>query len=87
MEINDDGTPTGRRAVELHGKIPFSDMEDWPCYKFYVLYAVKKTIYGVSFEIGNLVQFVYEKDFETYLYFNTEEEYRKQIKDCAEDEK
>ncbi len=28
MEINDDGTPTGRRAVELHGKIPFSDMED-----------------------------------------------------------
>ena len=27
MEINDDGTPTGRRAVELHGKIPFSDME------------------------------------------------------------
>ncbi len=28
MEINDDGTPTGRRAIELHGKIPFSDMED-----------------------------------------------------------
>ena len=45
-----------------------------------------QTIYGVSFEIGNLVQFVYEEDFETYLYFNTEEEYRKQIKDCAEDE-
>lgn len=46
-----------------------------------------QTIYGVSFEIGNLVQFVYEEDFEAYLYFNTEEEYRKQIKDCAEDEK
>ena len=46
-----------------------------------------QTIYGISFEIGNLVQFVYEEDFETYLYFNTEEEYRKQIKDCAEDEK
>ncbi len=28
MEINDDGTPTGRHAIELHGKIPFSDMED-----------------------------------------------------------
>ncbi len=28
MEINDDGTPTGRRAIELHGKIPLSDMED-----------------------------------------------------------
>lgn len=47
----------------------------------------EKNIYGISFEIGNLVQFVYEEDFETYLYFNTEEEYRKQIKDCAEDEK
>ena len=46
-----------------------------------------QTIYGISFEIGNLVQFVYEEDFEAYLYFNTEEEYRKQIKDCAEDEK
>ncbi len=39
-----------------------------------------QTIYGVSFEIGNLVQFVYEEDFETYLYFNTEEEYRNKSK-------
>ena len=46
-----------------------------------------QTVYGISFEIGNLVQFVYEEDFETYLYFNTEEEYCKQIKNCAEDEK
>ena len=28
MEVKPDGTPTGRYAVELHGKIPFSDMED-----------------------------------------------------------
>ncbi len=28
MEVGPDGTPTGRYAVELHGKIPFSDMED-----------------------------------------------------------
>ena len=28
MEINDDGTPTGRRAIELHGRFPFSELED-----------------------------------------------------------
>lgn len=28
MEVKPDGTPTGRYAIELHGKIPFSDMED-----------------------------------------------------------
>ncbi len=28
MEVGPDGKPTGRYAIELHGKIPFSDMED-----------------------------------------------------------
>lgn len=28
MEVKPDGTPTGRYAIELHGKIPFSDMKD-----------------------------------------------------------
>lgn len=46
-----------------------------------------QNIYGISFEIGTLFQSVYEEDFETYLYFNTEHDYNKQIKDCGEDEK
>lgn len=28
MEVEPDGTPTGRYAIELHGIIPFSDIED-----------------------------------------------------------
>lgn len=28
MEVKPDGKPTGRYAIELHGKIPFSDMKD-----------------------------------------------------------
>ena len=28
MEVGPDGKPTGRYAIELHGKIPFSDLED-----------------------------------------------------------
>ena len=46
-----------------------------------------QNIYGISFEIGTLFQSVYAEDFETYLYFNTEDEYNKQIKGCTEDEK
>lgn len=28
MEVGPDGKPTGRYAIELHGKIPFSEIED-----------------------------------------------------------
>lgn len=46
-----------------------------------------QSIYGVSFEIGGVVQTVYTENFGTYIYFNTEEMYQEKIKDCEEDEK
>lgn len=46
-----------------------------------------QSIYGVSFEIGGIVQTVYAENFGTYIYFNTEEMYREKSKDCQEDEK
>lgn len=44
-------------------------------------------IYGVSFEIANVVQKIYYNDFHTVIYFNTEEQYQENIEDCEEDEK
>lgn len=46
-----------------------------------------QSIYGVSFEIAGVVQKVYAERFNTYIYFNTEEMYQENIKDCEEDEK
>lgn len=46
-----------------------------------------QSIYGVSFEIGGVVQTIYAENFGTYIYFNTEEMYREKSKDCGEDEK
>lgn len=46
-----------------------------------------QSIYGISFEIGGIVQTVYAENFGTYIYFNTEEMYREKSKDCQEDEK
>lgn len=45
-----------------------------------------QSIYGISFEIANIVQSVYEDDFKTFVYFNTEEMYQENIEDCEEDE-
>lgn len=44
-------------------------------------------IYGLSFEIANVVQSIYYNDFHTVIYFNTEEQYQENIEDCEEDEK
>lgn len=46
-----------------------------------------QSIYGISFEIAGVVQKVYAEDFCTFVYFNTEEMYEENIKDCDEDEK
>ena len=46
-----------------------------------------QTVYGISFEIGDVVQSVYYENFETYLYFNTEEAYLENVNDCDEEEK
>ena len=46
-----------------------------------------QSIYGVSFELANVVQRTYVDDFFTSIYFNTEEMYQENIKDCEEDEK
>ncbi len=46
-----------------------------------------QSIYGISFEIGGVIQKVYLDPFETYIYFNTEEQYQEQIEDCEEDER
>lgn len=46
-----------------------------------------QTIYGISFEIGGIIQRVYADNFATYIYLNTEEQYQENIKDCEEDEK
>lgn len=45
-----------------------------------------QTIYGISIEIGDVVQSVYKDSFVSYFYLNTEEQYQEQIKDCEEDE-
>lgn len=45
-----------------------------------------QTIYGVSFEIANVVQSSYNKDFTTFIYFNTEEMYEEAIEDCEDEE-
>ncbi len=47
----------------------------------------EQSIYGISFEIGDIVQSIYTDSFEIYIYFNTEEMYREKIRDCEEDEK
>ena len=46
-----------------------------------------QSIYGISFEIASIVQKVYADDFYTIVYFNTEEMYEENSKDCDEDEK
>ena len=46
-----------------------------------------QSIYGVSFELANVVQRTYVDDFFTSIYFNTEEMYQENIQDCEEDEK
>lgn len=46
-----------------------------------------QSIYGISFEIGDVIQKVYTENFQTYIYFNTEEMYQEAIEDCEEDEK
>lgn len=46
-----------------------------------------QSIYGISFEIANIVQSVYADDFYSMVYFNTEEMYAENIEDCDEDEK
>ncbi|MDE7478372.1 MAG: hypothetical protein K2M91_10555 [Lachnospiraceae bacterium] len=46
-----------------------------------------QSIYGISFEIANIVQSVYAEDFYTIVYFNTEEMFAEDTKDCDEDEK
>ena len=50
-------------------------------------YCADESIYGISFEIGGIVQKVYAENFKTYIYFNTEEQYQEQIKECEEEEK
>lgn len=47
----------------------------------------EESIYGISFEISDIVQKVYRDPFFTFIYFNTEEEYLEAMKDCDEDEK
>lgn len=47
----------------------------------------ERSLYGVSFEIGDIVQSIYAEYFEVYVYFNTEEGYREKSRDCGEDEK
>ncbi len=46
-----------------------------------------RSLYGVSFEIGDTVQSIYAGNFEMHIYFNTEEGYREKSRDCGEDEK
>lgn len=46
-----------------------------------------QSIYGISFEIDGIIQSVSADDFNTGVYFNTEEMYAEKIKDCEEDEK
>lgn len=45
-----------------------------------------QTIYGISFEIANLVQKIYSEDFYTIIYLNTEEMYQEAIEDLNEEE-
>ncbi len=45
-----------------------------------------ETIYGISFEIANTVCLVYDADFETYVYINTEERYAEAIEDEEEED-
>lgn len=47
----------------------------------------EQSIYGISFEVANIVQRVYDEDFYTIVYFNTEEMYAENIENCDEDEK
>ena len=44
-------------------------------------------VYGISFEIGSVVQSVYYNNFNTYIYFNSEEEYEENIRECDEEER
>lgn len=46
-----------------------------------------QSIYGISFEIANIVQRIYDDDFYTIVYFNTEEMYAENIQNREEDEK
>ncbi len=46
-----------------------------------------QSIYGISFEIANVVQRVFAEDYYTTIYLNTEERYQEAIKECDEDEK
>lgn len=46
-----------------------------------------QSIYGISFEIANVVQRIYDDDFYTIVYFNTEEMYAESIENCEEEEK
>ena len=46
-----------------------------------------QSVYGISFEIANVVQKIYYNVFHTVIYFNTEEQYQENIEDCEEDEK
>lgn len=48
---------------------------------------IDQSIYGISFEIGNVVQRIYAEDFHTIIYFNTEELYQEKIEGCEEKEK
>ena len=42
-----------------------------------------QSIYGISFEIANVVQSVYADDFKTFVYFNTEEMYQENIEEIG----
>lgn len=48
-----------------------------------------ESIYGISFEIADVIQNVYINPFATFIYFNTEEKYLEDINDydCDEEEK
>ena len=46
-----------------------------------------ESIYGISFEIADIVQGVYVDHFRTFIYLNTEERYLKQMADCDEESK
>lgn len=45
-----------------------------------------QTIYGISFEIANVVQLIYADDYYTIIYFNTEEKYQEASKKCKNEE-
>ncbi len=46
-----------------------------------------ESIYGISFEVANTVQRVYDEDYGILVYLNTEENYQEKIENCDEDEK